>query len=138
MLVDQAAPGSSPTCRWSPTRLMAMIFIFDSHCGSRGLAYGVAVERATKVWTSDHYHILESTSQPAGRARKFVPPASLSNPPDLAELMCARPTKWWQKAAWRTDSQGPLRSRLAMMKVWADHGWQARFHLSEWLSGWHT
>ena len=70
-----------------------MVFIFDRPCGSRGLAYGVAVEQAAKVWTSDHYQILDPTSQPAGRARKFVPPAALSNPPDLAELMCARSTK---------------------------------------------
>jgi SRSO17 transposase len=135
-LVDQALAWDLPRLPVVADSAYGNDFSFRAALRQRGLHYAVAVEPATKVWTSDPNQIPVPAGKPGGRPRIYVPPEAMPEPQTLVELARSLPTTAWQTVTWRAGTKGPQRSRFAKVKVWAAHGWKAQRHperVAEWL-----
>ncbi|MDB6065221.1 MAG: hypothetical protein JWR26_1429, partial [Pedosphaera sp.] len=114
-------------------------FVWRRRLRELGLAYGVAVNEDTGVWTEEVWQS-ERQGRGLGRPRQR-PPRERSL--RLDELAGQLPARAWHRVTWREGSQGPQRSRFAMAAVWASHRkgkngrlerWQ-EYALIEWPEG---
>jgi len=110
-------------------------FDFRQQLRARGLSYAVQVQPTTVVWDQDP-ELPVGTSKKRGRPRKHPPLEALAEPKDLLTVATGLPSSAWRDVVWRQGSRGPEKSRFALLKVWAAHGWRAQRHperVPEWL-----
>jgi SRSO17 transposase len=101
----------------------------------RQLAYVVAVEPRTSVWTGDP-HLPWPPPRKTGRPRQYPPLEALPRPRTLPRVAQELPAAAGQQVTWRQGSRGPQRSRFGGLQVWAAHGWREQPHppqVAEWL-----
>jgi len=101
----------------------------------RQLPYAVQVESDTVAWTEDPNLPLPPPKR-SGRPRKYPPLEALPRPQSLRAVAEQLPASAWRTVAWREGSRGTERSRFAMLRVWAAHGWREQAHpqrVAEWL-----
>ncbi len=117
-------------------------FGFREKLRSRSLSYAVQVEPSTAVWDQDPNIELPASTK-KGRPRRYPPLESLPQVRNLLALAQDLPDDAWQEIAWREGTRGPQKSRFALIKVWAAHGWRKQYHpdrvpellLIEWPEG---
>jgi len=117
-------------------------FGFREKLRSRNLSYAVQVEPSTAVWDQDPNIELPAPTK-KGRPRRYPPLESLPQVRNLLALAQDLPDDAWQEIAWREGTRGPQKSRFALIKVWAAHGWRKQHHpdrvpellLIEWPEG---
>lgn len=135
-LIDQMLSWEVPRLPVVADSAYGNTFAFREQLRRRGLAYVVAVEPTTVVWTQDPHAVPVPPSAPTGRPRRYPPLASTPIPQDLVTVAQQLPKTAWKKVTWREGTRGPQRSRFARLKVWAAHGWRAQMHpqrVAEWL-----
>lgn len=102
----------------------------------RHLPYVVEVEKSTVVWKSNPEAVPLPRAQGRGRPRRYAPKEALPPVQDLLTLAQRLPAQVWKKITWRQGSRRRLRSRFALLPVWAAHGWR-RYpqpqRVQEWL-----
>ena len=111
-------------------------FIFREALRQQGLLYVLAVEPTAKVWISDPNLIPVRESKPIGRPRRYVAPEDLPKAKTLLEAARELPASAWKSVTWREGSKGPMRSRFALVPVWASHRACVQRHFErvrEWL-----
>lgn len=112
-------------------------FAFREALRQHELSYVLAVEPTTKVWTSDPNLIPVRKSKPGrGRPRQYVAPEDLPSSKTLLEVARELPASAWKNVIWREGSKGPMRSRFAVVPVWASHRACVQRHFErvrEWL-----
>jgi SRSO17 transposase len=99
-------------------------FDFREKMRQRRLHYVVQVESRSVVWDMEP-HIPLPAPKKTGRPRKHPPEELLPRPRTLLQLAKNLPADAWQCVEWREGSRGPQKSRFALLKVWAAHGWNA-------------
>jgi len=99
-------------------------FNFREQLRHRHLSYAVQVESSTVAWDADP-HIPFPAPKRTGRPRQHPPEELLPRPRTLLHLAQNLPEDAWQSIEWREGSHGPQKSRFALLKVWAAHGWNA-------------
>jgi SRSO17 transposase len=117
-------------------------FHFRQQLRERGIFYAVQVEPATVVWEKDPNDVAVPP-QRTGRPGKYTPLAMLPKPGNLASVALELPEDSWRQIEWREGTKGPQRSRFALVRVWAAHGWDKPGHgervpellLIEWPEG---
>jgi len=135
-LVDQALGWEVPRLPVVADSAYGNDFDFRAGLRARGLPYAVAVEPATKVWTSDPAQVPVAARQRTGRPRQYPAPKDMPAAKTLAAVAAELPRPAWQQITWRHGAKGPLRSRFARLEVWAAHGWSRQEHPRrdrEWL-----
>lgn len=120
-LIDQALDWELPRLPVVADSAYGNDFAFRAALRERGLEYAVAVEPATKVWTSAPQVVELPPPKPRGRPRHRPLPESLPPAKDLAQVAGELPASAWREVLWRHGSQGPMKSRLAKWPVWAAH-----------------
>jgi SRSO17 transposase len=115
-LIDQALGWELPRLPVVADSAYGNDFAFRRALRERGLQYAVAVEPATKVWTSDPNGAPLPPPQPRGRPRHRRPKEALPPNQDLASVARELPAAAWRKLTWRHGSKGPLESRLAKVR----------------------
>lgn len=125
-LLDQALEWELPVLPVVADRAYGTDFDFRAALRARGFAYAVAVERTTKVWQAEPRRApMPPAHQGSGRVRRFPPWAEdLAAPVDLPTVARQLPAPAWKTVTWRQGTKGPMRSRFALVPVWASHGWQ--------------
>jgi len=101
----------------------------------RQLPYAVQVESDTVAWT-EYPNLPLPPPKRSGRPRKYPPLEALPRPQSLRAVAEQLPASAWRTVAWREGSRGTERSRFAMLRVWAAHGWREQAHpqrVAEWL-----
>lgn len=134
-LIDQAQHWGLPALPVIADSAYGNSFEFREALRQRRCHYVMAVEPATAVWTTDPNVPLPSPKG-RGRPRRYPPLAALPQPQNLLTLAQSLPASAWHRVTWREGSQGPQRSRFALVSVWAAHGWRAQKHpprVREWL-----
>jgi len=134
-LVDQMLAWEAPSRPVVADSFYGNEFRFREQLRQRGLAYAVQVESSTVVWDTDP-NLPFSAPKKTGRPRKYPPLESLPQARSLLSLAKVLPDDVWQWIEWREGSRGPQKSRFALLKVWAAHGWRAQKHperVAEWL-----
>ena len=135
-LIDQMLSWEVPALPVVADSAYGNSFDFRQQLRQRQLAYVMAVEPRTVVWTEDPNALPVPPSAPTGRPRRFPPLASLPPAQDLPTVAQQLPASACKKVKWRAGSRGPQRSRCAQLQVWAAHGWKAQAHperVAEWL-----
>jgi SRSO17 transposase len=134
-LVDQMLAWEVPSRPVVADSFYGNEFRFREQLRQRGLAYAVQVESSTVVWDTDP-NLPLSAPKKTGRPRKYPPLESLPQARSLLSLAKILPENVWQWVEWREGTRGPQKSRFALLKVWAAHGWRAQKHpvrVAEWL-----
>src|SRR5215470_10242222 len=112
-------------------------FSFRQALRERHLQYAVQVEPTTVVWTADpNLPVPTPKKNKVGRPRRYPPLEALAQPQSLEQIAQTLPVSAWRHVTWRQGSRGAQRSRFAMLKVWAAHGWRQQVHparVMEWL-----
>jgi len=119
-LIDQMLEWKVPKLPVVADSLYGNDFSFREHLRKRGLLYVMQVEPNTAAWTIDPNAPVSSVPS-RGRPRKHPLPA---RPKDLCTIARELPSSAWRSVAWRQGSKGVLKSRFAMVMVWAAHYWQ--------------
>ena len=135
-LIDQALGWELPRLPVVADSAYGNDFAFRAALRERALEYAVAVEPATKVWTSDPNDVALPPPKPRGRPRHRRLPESLPPAKDLAQVARELPASAWREVTWRHGSKGPMESRLAKVPVWAAHrlaGPERAPRAAEWL-----
>jgi SRSO17 transposase len=135
-LVDQVLAWEVPRLPVVADSAYGNDFEFRASLRERKLSYVVAVERTTKVWTSDPALVLVGPKKPRGRPQKYPALEDMPKPQTLTEIAQACSPGAWHNVTWRQGTKGPMRSRFARVKVWAAHGWRKSEHPKrelEWL-----
>jgi SRSO17 transposase len=127
-LIDQMLSWDVPRLPVVADSAYGNSFDFRQQLRQRQLAYVMAVEPKTVVWTEDPNALPVPPSAPTGRPRRFPPLAWLPPAQDLPTVAQQLPASAWKKVKWRAGSRGPQRSRCAQLQVWAAHGWKAQAH----------
>jgi len=96
-------------------------FDFRQQLRKRGLLYVVEVEPSTVAWTADP-NVPLTPAPSRGRPRKYPAASGLPQPQDLRTIAGEIPPSAWRAVAWRQGSKGVLKSRFALLRVWAAHG----------------
>jgi len=141
-LIDEAIDWEVPTRPVVADSHYGDEFHFRQQLRSRGIFYAVQVEPTTVVWQEDPNDIAPQP-QRTGRPRKYPPLAMLPKPKGLACVAAELPEDCWHQVEWRQGTKGPQRSRFALVRVWAAHGWDKPRHgqriaellLIEWPQG---
>jgi SRSO17 transposase len=102
-------------------------FDFREKLRGRRLCYAVQVEPSTVVWDQDP-NIELPPPKKKGRPRRHPPLESLPQARSLLALARDLPDEAWREIAWREGTRGPQKSRFALSKVWAAHGWRKQYH----------
>jgi SRSO17 transposase len=118
-------------------------FWFREALRQHELSYVVAVEPTTKAWSVDPFQDVEATEPSLENAPKTKGPSRQCTAPEespqthtLLEIAQGIPARAWKSVTWRQGTKGPMRSRFAMVPVWASHGVSAGRHFErvrEWL-----
>lgn len=142
-LVDQVQGWNLPQAPVVADSAYGNDFLFRQALRHHELSYVVAVEPTTKAWSVDPARkingktpLVASARKTADRPRQSTAPEELPEPRTLLEIALAIPARAWRKVTWRQGTKGPMRSRFAMVAVWASHGVRARRHFErvrEWL-----
>ena len=109
-------------------------FDFREQLRKRELFYVMEVESSTVAWTTDPNTPLAPTSS-RGRPKKNPVAPALPQPKDLRSIAEQIPSSAWRNVEWREGSKGVLKSRFALLRVWAAHDWRKRSH-PEWTLEW--
>jgi SRSO17 transposase len=135
--IDQALAWELPPLPVLADSAYGNDFSFRQALRERQLQYAVQVEPTTVVWTTDpNLPLPAPTKKKLGRPRRYPPPAALARPQSLEEVARQLPALAWRRVTWRQGSRDAQRSRFALLKVWAAHGWQQQLHslrVMEWL-----
>jgi SRSO17 transposase len=137
-LLDQTLAWELPALPVVADRAYGTDFDFRAALRARGFSYAVAIERTTKVWLEEPRRApMPPPHAGRGRVRRFAPwAADLPAPLDLPAVASQWPAQAWKLVTWRQGTKGPMRSRFALVPVWASHGWQTappRERPCEWL-----
>jgi SRSO17 transposase len=135
-VIDQALAWGLPALPVVADSFYGNDFSFRQSLRERHLPYAVQVESSTVVWTEDPNQVALPPPKNTGRPRKYPPPAALARPQSLQAVAEQLPASTWRTVAWREGSRGTQRSRFAMVRVWAAHGWREQAHpqrVAEWL-----
>jgi SRSO17 transposase len=97
-------------------------FVFREALRQHDLCYVLAVEPTTKAWTSDPNLVELPPANPTGRPRQYATPESLPKASTLLEIARELPASAWKTLTWREGTKGAMRSRFALVAVWASHG----------------
>jgi len=119
-LIDQMLEWKVPKFPVVADSLYGNNFGFREHLRKRGLLYVMQVEPKTVAWTTDP-NVPVSSAPSRGRPRKHP---ELPRPKDLCAIARELPSSAWRSVAWRQGSKGILKSRFALVGVWAAHDWQ--------------
>lgn len=119
-LIDQMLEWEVPKLPVVADSLYGNDFSFREHLRKRGLLYVMQVEPKTVAWTIDPT-APASLVPSRGRPRKRPP---LPRPKDLRAIALELPSSTWRSVAWRQGSKGVLKSRFALVRVWAARNWQ--------------
>jgi len=120
-LIDQVQRWNLPKAPVVADSAYGNDFIFREALRQHELSYVVGVNVTTKVWNRDPCTVSSD---------------GLPEPETLLEVARELPRSAWKTVTWREGSKGPMRSRFALVKVWASHGFstQRRFErVPEWL-----
>jgi SRSO17 transposase len=135
--IDQALAWGLPPLPVLADSAYGNDFSFRQALRERQLQYAVQVEPTTVVWTEDpNLPVLAPAKKKLGRPRRSPSSKTLAQPQSLEQVARQLPTSAWRRVTWRQGSRGAQRSRFALLKVWAAHGWQQQSHLPrgrEWL-----
>jgi SRSO17 transposase len=134
-VIDQALAWELPPLPVVADSYYGNDYGFRQALRQRQLPYAVQVESDTVVWTEDPNLPLPPPKR-TGRPRKYLPLEALSRPQSLRAVAEQLPASAWRTVAWREGSRGTQRSRFAMLRVWAAHGWREQAHpqrVAEWL-----
>jgi SRSO17 transposase len=134
-LIDQALNWELPQLPVVDDSFYGNDFGFREALRSRELHYVMAVEPTTVVWSTDP-NVPLPPSAPRGRPRWYPPKESLLAAEDLLALAQSLPASAWRAVCWREGTRDKQRSRFALTKVWAAHGWRKQEHperVAEWL-----
>ena len=134
-LISQATHWELPRGTVLADAAYGSIYAFRQTLRAWQLPYAVAVESATVVWLEAPDVTLPPPA-PTGRPRRH--PRLEDLPPVFSLEAVARqlPASAWRTVTWRTGTRGPMRSRFALVEVWAAHGWKRHDHpprVAEWL-----
>jgi SRSO17 transposase len=135
-VIDQALDWGLPPLPVVADSFYGNDYSFRQSLRERHLPYAVQVESRTVVWTEDPNQVALPPPQKTGRPRKYPPLAALARPQSLQAVAEQLPASAWRTVAWREGSRGTERSRFAMLRVWAAHGWRQQAHpqrVAEWL-----
>jgi SRSO17 transposase len=145
-LIDQVQRWNLPQAPVVADSAYGNDFWFREALRQLELSYVVAVEPSTKAWTVDPAQEEEVGVTPApsseaarkspGRPRQYTPPEELPQTRTLLQIAQALPARAWRRVTWRAGTKGAMRSRFAMVAVWASHGVSAQRHFErvrEWL-----
>lgn len=134
-LIDQVLRWELPQLPVVADSFYGNDFGFREALRSRKLDYVMAVEPTTAVWSTDP-NVPLPRSAATGRPRRYPPKESLPVAQDLLTLAQGLPASDWRAVCWREGTRGKQRSRFALVKVWAAHGWRKQQHperVAEWL-----
>src|SRR5262245_1891955 len=134
-LIDQSLKWQVPVLPLVADSFYGNEFDFRQQLRRRDLPYAVEVEPRTVVWTEDPNLPLPAL-KPTGRPRRYPPLEALPRPESLRAVAQGLPVSAWKNVTWRQGSRGPQRSRFALIRVWAAHGWREQKHperVAEWL-----
>lgn len=134
-LIDQMLHWEVPRLPVVADSFYGKDFDFREQLRKRQLSYVVAVEPTTVVWRSDP-NVPLPPPKGRGRPRKHPHFSELPQAENLRAVAGQLPPSAWRAVAWREGSKGIQRSRFALLKVWAAHGWRKRKHperVPEWL-----
>ncbi len=109
-------------------------FGFREQLRKRSLFYVMEVEPSTVAWTTDP-NVAGPRVPSRGRPRKNADASPLPQPKDLRSIAEEIPPSAWRTVQWRQGTKGVLKSRFALVRVWAAHGWQ-RHPKTEWAPEW--
>ncbi len=135
-VIDQALAWGLPPLPVVADSFYGNDFSFRQSLRERQLPYAVQVESSTVVWTEDPNQVALPAPKKTGRPRKYPPLAAQARPQSLQAVAEQLPASAWRTVAWREGSRGTQRSRFAMLRVWAAHGWREQAHpqrVAEWL-----
>lgn len=121
-LIDQVQRWNLPQAPVVADSAYGNDFIFREALRQHELSYVVGVNVTTKVWISDPNDVPVPESKPTGRPRVYVPVEQLPEAKTLLEVAQELPRSAWKTITWREGTKGPMRSRFALVKVWASHG----------------
>jgi SRSO17 transposase len=111
-------------------------FTFREALRQHDLSYVLAVEPTTKAWTSDPNPVAPPEARPHGSPPQHTASESLPKAKTLLEIARELPASAWKMITWREGTKGPMRSRFALVAVWASHGANRSIHFErvrEWL-----
>jgi SRSO17 transposase len=134
-LIDEALAWDVPLLPVVADCIYGNDYGFREELRKRQLHYAVAVEPTTVVWTTDPNVPLPAPKK-RGRPRKYPTLDSLPPVRDLLTVAQELPASAWRRVCWREGTRGGQRSRFALVRVWAAHGWRAHKHpqrVPEWL-----
>ena len=136
-LIDQAQRWKLPEAPVVADSAYGNDYIFREALRQHELSYVVGVATSTKVWTRNPKVASGSESSPAtGTPRQHAPSEELPEAKTVLDLARELPTSAWKMVTWREGTKGPMRSRFAMVAVWAAHGFRAQRafeRVQEWL-----
>lgn len=119
-LIDQMLEWKVPKLPVVADSLYGNNFGFRERLRKRGLLYVMQVEPKTVAWTTEP-NVPVSSALSRGRPRKHP---ELPRPKDLCAIARELPSSAWRSVAWRQGSKGVLKSRFALVRVWAARDWQ--------------
>lgn len=121
-LIDQIQQWKVPKAPVVADSAYGNDFAFREALRQHDLSYVLAVEPTTKAWTSDPNLVELPPAKPTGRPRQYAAPESLPKTKTLLEIARELPASAWKTVTWREGTKGPMRSRFALVAVWASHG----------------
>lgn len=135
--IDQALAWGLPPLPVLADSAYGNDFSFRQALRERHLQYAVQVEPTMVVWREDpNLPVPPPKKKKKGRPRRYPPLEALAHPESLEKVAHKLPASEWRHVTWREGSRGAQRSRLAMLPVWAAHGWREQAHpprVVEWL-----
>jgi SRSO17 transposase len=134
-LLDQAWAWKLPRLPVVADSFYGNDFSFRQKLREHQWPYAVQVEPSTVVWTQDPNRPLPEPKK-TGRPRRYPPLHAWPPAADLRAVAEQLPASAWRTVTWRQGSRGAQRSRFAMLRVWAAHGWRKQEHpprVAEWL-----
>jgi SRSO17 transposase len=135
-LIDQARAWSLPAGLVLADSAYGNDFDFRAALRERALGYAVAVEPNTVIWQEDPEVPLPAPGNRRGRPRRHPRLPDLPPVHSLLAVAQTLPPSAWRTLTWRIGTKGPQRSRFALVKAWAAHGWRKSEHpprTPEWL-----
>ena len=123
-LLDQAQSWKLPRLPVLADSFYGNAFGWRAALRERHWPYVVQVEKTTVVWTSTPQKVQVAGHSGKGRPRRYAPKEALPPVVDLLTVAKQLPATAWKQVTWRQGSRGQrMRSRFALLSVWAAHGW---------------
>jgi SRSO17 transposase len=135
-LIDEAQGWELPSAPVLADSAYGNDFVFRVALRMHDLSYVVGVNPSTKVWTSDPALVPVPESSTPGHRWEYPPLDALPETRTLLDAAKELSASAWKNVTWREGTKGAMRSRFAMLPVWAAHGIRASRHFErvrEWL-----